>query len=230
MGMCAFCRKSFKKMTVDHVPPRGLFGKNPKCNLITVPSCQKCNNDTSKDDEYFRLLALEIGASETPVAPEVNESNVRAILHPKKKGFRESIFRTLRPVELLSPAGLFIANTFTVNMKIDRLLRTVEKTIRGLFFSIKDHPVPEDHDIWCCLMLTMPEVALSRFRELLPLFQPVQEIGEKVFRYRWGCQAECPETVVFQLGFYERFDFFGYTMPKAVKAELLAANAIKPGS
>lgn len=50
MRTCAFCGGKFKGKTKDHVPPRGLFGNNPSGNLITVPACVKCNNDTSNDD------------------------------------------------------------------------------------------------------------------------------------------------------------------------------------
>lgn len=72
MAICAFCGQQFRGKTKDHVPPRGLFGESPKGNLITVPACEKCNNDTSKDDEFFRWVTIprkamqEINSSPAP--------------------------------------------------------------------------------------------------------------------------------------------------------------------
>ena len=40
--------------TRDHIPPRGIFPKMPKGQLITVPAHEGCNNRFSRDDELFR--------------------------------------------------------------------------------------------------------------------------------------------------------------------------------
>ena len=83
--------------TKDDVPPRGLFGNNPSGNLITVPACVKCNNDTSNDDELFRLIALENNAAEHPAAKDVAEATYRALFHPKKEGFKRFVFDRIEP-------------------------------------------------------------------------------------------------------------------------------------
>jgi hypothetical protein len=63
MKHCAICGKPCETTTRDHIPPKGLFGKPLPDNLLTVPSCQQCNQEASGDDEYFRLLAVEWDAS-----------------------------------------------------------------------------------------------------------------------------------------------------------------------
>jgi hypothetical protein len=40
----------------DHIPPSGIFPDPKPSNLITVPACSKCNECSSKDDEYFRTI------------------------------------------------------------------------------------------------------------------------------------------------------------------------------
>jgi hypothetical protein len=184
MAICAFCRKTVDVATADHVPPRGLFGKNPNYNLITVPACRECNNSTSKDDEHFRFLALDIEASDVPAAQQANEATLRAIRRPQARGLREAFYNTLQPVELLTPGGLFVAETFTTRLNMRRLLRTVEKTIRGLFFHHRGYPVPEDYRVWCHCLRTLPETALRTYREQwIPAMKdtPVVEVGERVF-------------------------------------------------
>ncbi len=53
-GICVYCGGT-ARLGRDHVPPRALFGGRFPPNLITVPSCDRCNNGASKDDELFRL-------------------------------------------------------------------------------------------------------------------------------------------------------------------------------
>jgi len=48
---CVYCGLE-GEITRDHIPPKKLFPKNTR-NLITIPSCQKCNNDFSPLDNRF---------------------------------------------------------------------------------------------------------------------------------------------------------------------------------
>jgi hypothetical protein len=45
------------ELTLDHIPPIGLFPKPRPANLITVPCCFKCNNKHSGFDERLRIIA-----------------------------------------------------------------------------------------------------------------------------------------------------------------------------
>ena len=88
MPVCAFCGESFRGRTKDHVPPRGLFENNPKFQLLTVPACLKCNNNASKDDEYFRILAFDYRAAELASVRDARDSTTRALFKEEKQGFR----------------------------------------------------------------------------------------------------------------------------------------------
>lgn len=44
--------------SVEHVPAKCFFPKGQRNNLITVPSCVRHNNETSKDDEYVRGIIV----------------------------------------------------------------------------------------------------------------------------------------------------------------------------
>src|SRR5438105_2116110 len=52
---CVYCGER-DATTEDHIPPRCLFGLPLPSTLIKVPSCFRCNNGASKDDEYFRMV------------------------------------------------------------------------------------------------------------------------------------------------------------------------------
>jgi hypothetical protein len=53
-GLCPVCVEK-KALTVDHVPPKGVFLKPRPTNTITVWTCSQCNEGTKLDDEYFRV-------------------------------------------------------------------------------------------------------------------------------------------------------------------------------
>ncbi len=51
---------------VEHAPAKCFFPKEHRKNLITVPSCDQHNNETSKDDEYVRsIIVASEGNNET---------------------------------------------------------------------------------------------------------------------------------------------------------------------
>ncbi len=61
-GRCIYCGSPGPHLTKEHIPQRSLFPEPKPDNLITVPSCQKCNQGFAKDEEYFLCwLALLCG-------------------------------------------------------------------------------------------------------------------------------------------------------------------------
>lgn len=70
-NICLYC--GGKSETRDHIPTRGLLNKPYPNNLMTVPSCKKCNNSFSKDEEYLIILLITISDSHT--LSEKQESN-----------------------------------------------------------------------------------------------------------------------------------------------------------
>ena len=221
MQVCAFCRIDVSDDPhEDHVPPHGLFAGNENHELIKVPACRKCNNGTAKDDEYFRLLALDFRASEVPAAQKANEVNLRAMFKEKAAGLRRLIFSSLEPVELYSEAGLYLGETFKMRMSMKRLLRTVEKTVGGLYFHLKEQPVPAEYRISCQCINTMNEEGGRVYHEqIAPMLStlPIRTVGERVFRFQWGFQDTNPDTMFMQLGFYEIFDFIAFVVPPHIK-------------
>lgn len=234
MAVCAFCGQQFKGKTKDHVPPRGLFGENPKGNLITVPACVKCNNDTSKDDEFFRLIALELNASEHPIARQVSDTTYKSIFHPKKEGYKTLVFNMLEPVEPATPEELSgtapddatRTKLMRMTLPVARLLMTVRKTIKGLFYAIKKYPLPADYAVkgylLDMLLQGLPQPQRNELvNDILPALrsQPTTQIGEGVFTYQSVRVGDDVNQLYFLLNFYHRFNFFGFTCPSSIGDE-----------
>ena len=116
MRMCIYCQANPQE-SADHVPPKGLFKEPRPQNLITVPACVKCNESFSSDDCYFLNLALEWEASESRDGRGVTDKRLRSMKRPDDRRFWKPFFAKLKPVEVHSPDGLFLANSFEFSIE-----------------------------------------------------------------------------------------------------------------
>ena len=55
--LCCYCGGNTPIQTIDHMPPRILFDGKLRPDDLTFPSCQKCNSDTSQDEQIVALIA-----------------------------------------------------------------------------------------------------------------------------------------------------------------------------
>jgi hypothetical protein len=131
--------------TSDHVPPKCLFARPAKENLIEVPSCWKCNNSFSKDDEYLKIVLgiLDVNDSHSEVQ-ELQPSINRAFFKPEKKRFVESFMKTMAIIPRYTNSGIFEghAPAFTANKK--RLIASAERITKGLFYHERGFRLPDD--------------------------------------------------------------------------------------
>jgi len=216
--VCAFCGREFAGETRDHVPPKGLFGDGPKDDLITVPACRACNEGSSKDDEYFKLLAVEWEASAHPVAAGVMESVRRSLLIPQKSGYRKHLLKHTRPADLYTPGGLFVKAGGELDVNVGRLGRVAARVIRGLYYHHNGWPVPAGYFAYCNLLNVFltggwpKQFRLAVRDELVPALlalAPV-EVGKGVFRYWWGVSESDPKIAFCCWDLYGRYLFFGF--------------------
>ncbi|HKG08513.1 MAG TPA: hypothetical protein VKB19_18740 [Pedobacter sp.] len=92
----------------EHAPARGFFPKGKRNQLITVRSCAKHNEDTSKDDEYVRnVIVMSLG------------NNTVALDHFKDKGI--SSFNH-SPALMVETTG--VRKTVLIQEKKDELTST----------------------------------------------------------------------------------------------------------
>jgi hypothetical protein len=221
MPLCAICGKDEPIVTDDHIPPKLLFGEKPDYQLITVPACLLCNGGTSMDDEYFALLATDHKISEDVIPKQVVSKTIRALNKPKKRKYARRIRHSMEPIELYSKSGLFIHRTAQINLDLRRLLRVVEKTIRGLYYKISNKPVPVDYTIWCNHVDTLygnlpPNLRAVMRNEMIPSLMtcPIATVGPDVFAYRYRKIEGDDRSMLLLLYFYGIHRFIGAVRKK----------------
>jgi hypothetical protein len=219
MPLCAICGIESLTVTRDHIPPKGLFGKPLPDNLITVPACPQCNRDASGDDEYFRLLAVEWDASRVGDAAGVSASIIRSMQRQAARGFRQSVFGSIQRVMVQTKGGLVLP-AFSITVNTERLLRTVEKTIKGLYFHASSEPLPAGSSVWARVYEQAMQEETAAVKEelrgtVLPSLaeQPEVQIGGDIFAFRYARDGDNPHCTAWWLEFYRRFRFVGLTVP-----------------
>src|SRR5262245_41527341 len=118
MGQCIYCGE-IRELTDDHIPPKNLFAKPRPNDLIEVPSCKVCNGGASKDDEYFRLmLTLRDDTFDHPEVQKVLPTVFRSLTKPNKVGFSQSLFQSIRILDVTASGGLFLGSrpTYSANL------------------------------------------------------------------------------------------------------------------
>lgn len=140
--------------TKEHVPPECFFPKNrhlPKGSkdyrqrLITVPSCEKHNNDRAIDDEYTAAIITVIADSDI-IDLALQGKWLRAF---KRNGFalwktitqRSQLVRSLN-----NRSGLLIPEeTLAINLDMIRINRVFQGISRGLYYH--EHATKWDGEI-----------------------------------------------------------------------------------
>ncbi|HBL25187.1 MAG TPA: hypothetical protein DDZ40_13900 [Deltaproteobacteria bacterium] len=222
MGECVYCGKK-RLLTEDHIPPKCLFPKQGRNNLLRIPSCNEChgqNAQVSLDDEYFRnMLINRDGIQDNDPQREVRMAAVRAFEKPFKAGFRNAFLRTAKEIDVFTKGGIFLGKAVSYEVDLRRLNRVAERIIRGLFYHHKGYRLPDNCELTALETgAYQPKskaegltVANSVYRVLAN--RELIEIEKGLFSYRFNFASDIPDASMWALKFYDRIVFFGMTLP-----------------
>lgn len=122
-SLCALCGKR-SATTREHVPPRAIFSKPRPSDLITVPACFECNNDSSKTDERFKVhLGMHTWRDEQVLRTLDHNASLRRDVSSRIK--LTKVFNSRN--EILGEASLCLWDS-------EAHSTTIEKCIKGLYF------------------------------------------------------------------------------------------------
>lgn len=121
MNKCYFCHG--EATTKEHVPPKQLFPRDMRRNLITVPSCQLHNGLKSRDDDYLRFVLIgSLKDIKDKRFKSVFDKTIRSI--ERKPSLAVSFLRTLKDFDGLP----------SVEIDKKRLSYSYESIGRGIVF------------------------------------------------------------------------------------------------
>ena len=105
--------------TYDHIPPKSLFPKDFQYKGLKVPACRKCNNDTSKDDEYLRDSFAITGwnqAARQVFIEGVRPSYMRPYALLQRVTKHQRLLNSLSKVDVKTPNGILLKEATGLKM------------------------------------------------------------------------------------------------------------------
>lgn len=139
MTTCYMCEN--EATSDEHAPPKCLFprqrdlpdGIDLRQNLITVPSCDAHNQETSVDDEYL-LYTLVINIVSNDIA---QNHFFGAILRgiQRNPALIERYTNTAVPVITEDTLTGEVASSFAVQIEYDRFKNSIDKLVRAIHFN-----------------------------------------------------------------------------------------------
>ncbi len=219
-GTCSYCGE-IARLTQDHIPPKGLFGKPRPATLITVSACRSCHSDQcSRDDEYFRLKicpSLQTGGNPATTGPW--EAALRSLDRPEAAGLRRTFIDDSFEAWVALPSGI-LGRALAYRADFQRLFRVVSRIVRGLHFHETRTPLPTGHKVFVFCDEILPELPRSLRESLTGEFVPalLQQtpvvVVEDAFCYRWlSGNARDATITAWALTFYGGRSFVAFTGP-----------------
>jgi hypothetical protein len=111
-------------------------------NLITVPSCFKCNQGFKKDEEYFLGIITFTEAGISAEGEKLWSQRLRR-MYKKDLGLRRAIAKAIVPKQVFTPAGLYLGRRFKLEPDWPRIKNYFTKVIRGLYYFEYGEILPE---------------------------------------------------------------------------------------
>ncbi len=213
--ICIYCGEA-EPRTKDHIPPKNLFDKPYPSNLWTVPACRKCNGALSKDDEYFRAaLTITEKAKGQPNRDAVVQSVRKRINKPESGRFRALLLANSDVFPRVTESGLYVNRQRAMAFDGQRLDRVAKRIVKGLFYKVKEHRLPDDHGV--------NALAVGRFHQLADLGSEIDltfrgfialieqqtptNFGE-TFGFRWLQSPNGADHTMWLLYFYGHLEYF----------------------
>lgn len=171
-----------KATTVDHVPPKGIYPKprSNNINLNTVPACAKCNNESSAEDEIFKILiGLETGEYRENTE-SVIESMAKTLGANKKLG--KDIFSSAKSISLENEQGV-CKEVVAVTFETETYSKVISKIVRGLYWQETGEILSENAKITVYPFRAMTPQLVSSLTALMNTLQP-KSLNSNTFTYK----------------------------------------------
>jgi len=209
---CYYCGEP--AINKEHIPPKCIFDKASSYDPITVPSCKSHNLDFSKDDEWFCIIC-QIASNR--ILNNLNSEPVQRHLRGLRKNPKlgKSIISKSRPINLVSPFGIWIGTGREIPIEHERLQRVIDKITRGMFFKHSNNQIlPSEYAVGYYQFIQQPDIELDKdLKKVLTMIRTVV-LQHHVFEYKYYKDPDDSNTTHWFYRFYNTFLIYTCTMLK----------------
>ncbi|MBT4483019.1 MAG: hypothetical protein HOC71_04995 [Candidatus Latescibacteria bacterium] len=202
---CFLCG-STNGLTRDHIPPKNLFKPPLPTDLITVPSCKKCNESYQLDEEYFRTFVATQGYNNKIGKWVWNNKVINSTLK-RSPALNTELLKNIINIDTYSLGGIYLGKQNSIVYDKKRINSVVEKICRGLF----SHHHPEINITGMKCKINMVNVNNETIKNLSSL--KIRSIGKDTFIYWYGFSNKNLYDSFWAFLFYTRTMFSISTKP-----------------
>jgi len=202
---CYWCGQ--KAINKEHVPPKSLFPKGKREQLITVRSCEIHNNHFSKLDERFKIL-FQLAKNSNEVAKnEFTRKTLKALKRKESKRFFDDLKDRVQSKRMAGKDEVAIALSGTEHYDF------LEKIVRGLYYVHMESPAKNGVVMTFCKQISYESLPYSEaIGDLIPLLSSDKMIegncsNSDIFYYKYFGKVNTPFLVKFII--YENIECVG---------------------
>lgn len=215
---CAYCGE-LKEISREHVIPLCLFSRPYPPNLITVPACDKCNNDKSLDDDYLRdMLTCDIFGNQSSTAQKIFYEKVIKSVNRKSSVIGNTAISNARLEPFYTNQGLYLGEYPSFSIDGERVKNMFSLLIRGLYYDARKERFPDGY------VFEILRYYPWDFKDIWEAFSKLNLNGPRalgdVFSCVFASAQEDPFTTSWLILFYERVIISVLAInPKFIKEE-----------
>jgi len=140
--LCVYCQIN-PATTMDHVVPRCLFVPPLPQDMVTVPVCQPCNIEKSKNDDYLRdMLIVDIHCSDHPVAKALIVGKMKRAMQSNRSKIARDAVKSLRLAPTFTTGGIYLGDFPSMPLEWERANEIYKTIARGLYFKLRGQRFP----------------------------------------------------------------------------------------
>ena len=204
---CTYCGVA-SEQTVDHVPPKCFYPKPRPSDLITVPSCWKCNNDKSKDEEFFLATFMFTQAGISEAGQKLWDGKLNRA-YVKNIGLKRKIAEHLRPTDVFTPRGLFLGTKIKINPDESRFENVINKIVRGLYWF--EFRIPLSPEIKIITLRLNDSERIENVKNVAHQLNHGSRCWEGIFRYKYYRLDGSTTESIWLMLLWENVGFLSYT-------------------
>jgi len=195
---------------IEHIPPKGLFPKGHRKNLITVRSCNEHNQELSKIDERMRFYMTSMGGDSEIAKSHFENKAVRGLRRKESRGLAIDIVTS----KFTTAEGNTLFKEDATNWD-----SYFEKIIRGLYFyHFKKNLDDRTHFFSNRISMLMLSANAHFYyhtieHKLLKYWINGNAENKEIFDYKYYYSASENQFFII-MKFYENHEVIGISLPK----------------
>lgn len=199
--LCCFCGSTRAATTLDHVPPKACFPLGLWPHEFEFPSCNACNNGTSKHDTIFGFYSMLLDFNEDNRTP-ADRARLDKLHIEIARRYPEAMPDAARGAPIYQASSIVtsspVAYSVSSNEAFKEAMRTIgEKLAHALYYREMKKIVTRDHQFFAEMyQLQKPgtEDLTALFKRLLPNLRiggrpNIRKYGNR-FAYMSGCKPK----------------------------------------